>query len=176
MYAVFPVPCSALIVHDSLLAFVMRIRVIWEGKTKDRHLRAVQEDYISRISHFTEIVVDELQPVRSAASRTGKAMSATERRLMERLRESTKVLLDVRGCEWTSEDFAQWLGQQAVRGTRDIAFAVGGPEGFSAAFRKNANLLLALSRMTLTHDWARTLLLEQIYRGFTILRGYPYAR
>jgi 23S rRNA (pseudouridine1915-N3)-methyltransferase len=57
-----------------------------------------------------------------------------------------------------------------------LAFLVGGPEGFSSSFRRQADLLLALSPMTLTRDWARTLLLEQIYRGFTILRGYPYPR
>jgi len=84
--------------------------------------------------------------------------------------------LDERGREWSSAEFAEWLGQQALRGTRELVFLIGGPEGFSAAFRKEADVLLALSRMTLTHDWARALLLEQIYRGFTILRGYPYPR
>ncbi len=85
-------------------------------------------------------------------------------------------MLDPRGREWTSEEFAQWLGQQALRGTRELVFVVGGPEGFSEAFRREADLLFSLSRMTLTRDRARTLLLEQIYRGLTILRGFPYAR
>ena len=63
-----------------------------------------------------------------------------------------------------------------MHGTREVAFLVGGPDGLSAAFRERADLLLSLSRLTLTSDWARTLLLEQIYRGFTILRGFPYPR
>ncbi len=96
--------------------------------------------------------------------------------MLGKLSGSCKVLLDPRGREWTSGEFAEWLGQQAVRGTRELAFLVGGPDGFSAAFRERADLLLSLSRLTLTRDWARTLLLEQIYRGFTILRGYPYSR
>ncbi len=154
----------------------MRIRLIWEGKTKDAHLRGLQSEYASRIAHFSDLVVEELQPGRRVDESGGIRMSAAGRRLLEKLRGSTRVFLDGRGREWTSAQFAEWLGQQALRGTRDLAFLVGGPEGFSAAFRKQADLLLSLSRMTLTRDWARTLLLEQIYRGFTILRGYPYPR
>ncbi len=154
----------------------MRIRVIWEGKTTNAHLHALQCEYASRIAHFSDFVIEELHPGRRAAKSGEKRMPAAGLRLLEKLQGSTKVFLDGRGREWTSEQFAEWLGQQAVHGTRDLAFLVGGPEGFSAAFRKHADLLLALSRMTLTRDWARTLLLEQIYRGFTILRGYPYPR
>jgi len=154
----------------------MRIRIICEGKTKDANLRAMQAEFRSRIAHFSEIVVEELPPAKSAGDGKGKALTPTERHLLEKLSGSYKVFLDARGREWTSEEFAEWLGEKALRGTREVAFVVGGPDGFSEAFRKQANLLLALSRMTLTRDWARALLLEQIYRGFTILRGYPYAR
>jgi 23S rRNA (pseudouridine1915-N3)-methyltransferase len=154
----------------------VRIRIIWQGKTKDAHLRALQADYQARIAHFCEVAVEEIPSARSAAASNVKKLSPAERRLMEKLGSSAKVFLDPRGREWTSEEFAEWLGQQALRGTRELAFLVGGPEGFSATFRKHADLLLSLSRMTLTSDWARTLLLEQIYRGFTILRGYPYPR
>lgn len=154
----------------------MRIRIIWEGKTKDSHLRALEADLASRIGHFSELVVEEIRPVRRRDSGKETKLSAAEQRLVEKLRGSTKVFLDERGREWTSEEFAEWLGRQALRGTRELAFLVGGPEGFSAAFRRQADLLLALSRMTLTHDWARALLLEQVYRGFTILRGFPYPR
>jgi 23S rRNA (pseudouridine1915-N3)-methyltransferase len=153
----------------------MRIRVIWQGKTKDARLRALQADYQARIAHFCDVAVEEIRAARGATS-SGKRLSPAERRLMEKLDSSAKVFLDLRGREWTSEEFAEWLGQQALRGTRELAFLVGGPEGFSATFRKRADLLLSLSRLTLTSDWARTLLLEQIYRGFTILRGYPYPR
>jgi len=154
----------------------MRIRIICEGKTKDAHLRSLQADYRERIAHFNDVTVQELAPARSSGGGDGNKLSAAERLLLEKLSGSCKVFLDARGREWTSEEFAEWLGQQAVRGTRELAFLVGGPDGFSAAFRERADLLLSLSRMTLTSDWARTLLLEQIYRGFTILRGYPYSR
>jgi len=153
----------------------MRIRIICQGKTKDANLRAVQDDFQDRIAHFSDIAVEEIQPARTAGGK-GERLSPPERHLLEKLRGSYKVFLDGRGRDWTSEEFAEWLGQHALRGTRELVFVVGGPDGFSRAFRQEANLLLALSRMTFTRDWARLLLLEQIYRGFTILRGYPYPR
>ena len=154
----------------------MRIRILWEGKTKSPHLRALQSDLASRIGHFAGLVVEEIPPMRGAGKARRSGLSTAERSLLEKLQGSTKVFLDERGREWTSQEFAEWLGQEALRGTRELAFLVGGPDGFSAAFRKEADILLALSRMTLPHDWARALLLEQIYRGFTVLRGYPYPR
>jgi 23S rRNA (pseudouridine1915-N3)-methyltransferase len=153
----------------------MRIRIIWAGKTKNSSLLALQADYANRIGRFGELAIEELAVPRGGTGRSKKS-STMEQRLLEKLSDSTKVFLDPRGREWASEEFAEWLGQQGVRGTRELAFLIGGPEGFSQAFRKQADLLLSLSRMTLTTDWARTLLLEQIYRGFTILRGYPYSR
>jgi 23S rRNA (pseudouridine1915-N3)-methyltransferase len=161
----------------------MRIRVISKGKTRDANLRGLQADYVKRIAHFTDFRVEEIPAARGSSSvseerkwRAESALSQAERRLLERLTGAYKVLLDSRGRQWTSGEFAEWLGQQAVRGTRDLAFLVGGTEGFSHSFRGEADLLLSLSTLTLTRDWARTLLLEQIYRAFTILRGYPYAR
>jgi 23S rRNA (pseudouridine1915-N3)-methyltransferase len=153
----------------------MRIRIVWEGKTKDESLAALQAGYLKRIGHFAEIVIDELAVRRAGAAR-GRKSAATERRLQEQLRGAVKVVLDSRGREWTSEEFAEWLGQQALRGQRELVFFIGGPDGFSQIIREKADLLLSLSRMTLTTDWARALLLEQLYRGFTILRGYPYSR
>ena len=154
----------------------MRIRVFWEGKTKDPHLRALVADYMSRIAKFTEIAIEELPEARKSGSRSAKKTSPVETRMLEKMRNCTRVFLDPQGAEWTSKEFAIWLGDQGVHGTREIAFMVGAADGFSPAFRQHADVLLSLSRMTLTHDWTRAMLLEQIYRGFTILRGFPYAR
>jgi len=166
----------------------VRIRVIWEGKTKDIHLRALQGDYQRRIAHFAELVVEEIHPFPNLSRRSGgssaddrrkgseSGLTNAERRLLERLQDSFKIFLDSSGREWTSGEFAEWLGRQALQSRRELAFLVGGTEGFSDLFRKHADLLLSLSRMTLTRDWARSLLLEQLYRSFTILRGYPYPR
>jgi 23S rRNA (pseudouridine1915-N3)-methyltransferase len=154
----------------------MRLRILAAGKTKDLHLRAIQQDLASRIEHFTPLSVEEI-PAGTGASNSRQAkLAAAERVLLDRVRGARKILLDERGREQTSQEFANWLGQEAVHGSRELVFLIGGPDGFSAAFRDQADVLLALSRMTLTRDWARTILLEQIYRAFTILRGYPYAR
>jgi 23S rRNA (pseudouridine1915-N3)-methyltransferase len=154
----------------------MRIRILFEGKTRDSHLRALQQELAARIEHFTPLSLEELPALRGASHARKAGLTSAERALLEKLQGATKVLLDQRGHERTSQEFAEWLGKEALRGSRELAFLIGGPDGFSAAFRQEANVLLALSRMTLTRDWARTLLLEQIYRGFTILRGYPYPR
>ena len=154
----------------------MRIRILYEGKTKDSRLRALQDDFASRIEHFTSVSLEELPALRGSSKKTKSGLTTAERGLLEKLRGATKVVLDERGRERTSEEFAEWLGREALRGTRELAFLIGGPDGFSTAFRQQADVLLALSRLTLTRDWARTLLLEQIYRGFTILRGFPYPR
>jgi 23S rRNA (pseudouridine1915-N3)-methyltransferase len=154
----------------------MRILILWQGKTKDPHLRALVTEFAARIAKFNDIVIEEIPEAKKPRSGPSKKLRPAESRLVEKLRDSTKVFLDPQGCQWTSEQLAAWLGEQGVRGTRAIAFVVGGPEGFSQAFREKADVLLALSRLTLTHEWSRALLLEQIYRGFTILRGFPYAR
>jgi 23S rRNA (pseudouridine1915-N3)-methyltransferase len=158
----------------------MRIRLIWQGKSRNAHLRALEADYVERIGHFVELVVDEIRPTRTSGSTPpglkGEQMSTAERRTLEKLANSYKVFLDASGREWTSAEFAAWLGEHALRGTRELAFVVGAPEGFSATFKRQADTLLSLSRMTLTREWARALLLEQIYRGFAALRGYPYAK
>ncbi|MGH9430600.1 MAG: 23S rRNA (pseudouridine(1915)-N(3))-methyltransferase RlmH [Terriglobia bacterium] len=154
----------------------MKIRVIWEGRTRDERFRALQSEYTERIAHFVPLKVEEgREDPRAKGAAKGK-LTPFEERLSGKTRDCLIVVLDPRGQEWTSEKFAAWLGQQALQGTKELAFVVGGAEGFSEPFRRRAGLLLSLSRMTLTHDWARTLLLEQIYRGFTILRGYPYPR
>lgn len=154
----------------------MRIRILWEGKTRDLRLRAIQQDLADRIGHFTGLSLEEFPAARRSGGGRKDGLTSAERALLEKLRGATKILLDERGRERSSREFAEWLGQEALRGSRDLAFLVGGPEGFTAAFRGEADQLMALSRMTLTRDWARTLLLEQIYRGFAILHNFPYHR
>ncbi len=155
----------------------MRIRIIWEGKTKNPFLRALQVDYVARLAHFGNIVVEELAPSRRLDRMARRsALWGPEHRLLERVNGSRKVVLDESGREWTSQEFARWMGKCEMQNCQELAFIVGGSEGFSAAFRKQADLLLSLSRMTFTRDWARTLLLEQIYRAYSIQRGYPYPR
>ncbi len=154
----------------------MRIRVIREGRPKDANLRALQSEYQERIKHFADIRIEEIPAVARGTGSQRQRKSGGNSRWLEGLGQSYKVLLDPSGREWTSEQFAEWLGERALRGTRELVFLVGGDTGFAPAVRENADLILGLSRMTFTHDWACTLLLEQIYRAFAILRGFPYAK
>ena len=154
----------------------MRIRIICEGKTKDEHLRALQMDYAARIAHFASLQVEEVRSRNAEGLHRKDELTATERHLLEKARSGVKLVLDERGQRWTSAEFARWMAEKLAQGTGELVFLVGGADGFSQAFREQADALLSLSQMTLTRDWARTLLLEQIYRGFTIQRGYPYAR
>ena len=93
----------------------MRIRLICEGKTKDAHLRALQAEYLKRLTRFTELAVEEIRPGRSATGARDGKLSAGERQLLAKLQNSTKILLDERGREWTSAEFAAWFGRQELR-------------------------------------------------------------
>jgi 23S rRNA (pseudouridine1915-N3)-methyltransferase len=84
------------------------------------------------------------------------------------------VLLDARGRQFTSEEFAEFLRDQQDRGTQTLFFGVGPADGFTDKARGAADLVLSFGKMTLAHELARIVLLEQIYRAFTILRGHPY--
>jgi 23S rRNA (pseudouridine1915-N3)-methyltransferase len=158
----------------------MRIRLISAGKIKNEQLRALEEGYLGRLRHFAELSIEQVHSKKRARNSSEtpcqKGLTTAERQFLGKLDNSYKVVLDAAGQQLTSEAFAAWLGERGVRGTRELAFLVGAPLGFSQAFKAQADFPLALSRMTLTRDWARVLLLEQIYRAFTILRGYPYAK
>ena len=96
--------------------------------------------------------------------------------MLVRSADSTRVVLDAAGRNWTSEQFAAFLKSQQERGTRAITFCVGGADGFSPEFRKQAGVLLSLSPLTMPHELARVVLLEQLYRAWTMLANHPYPR
>ena len=152
----------------------MRIQICWEGKTKDPHLRALITEYLRRTQRFADIRLQELRDSRRAQSTSG--VTANRRRLLEQHQDACKVILDSRGRRYSSGEWAKWLGKHALGGTKELLFIVGGPDGVPATFRETADLSLSLSQMTLTHEWARALLLEQLYRGFASLKGHPYPR
>ena len=143
----------------------MKLKVVWVGKTKSAAIKALTQEYLDRLSHYGDIEGMEL---------------ASEEALL-RMAESSKtpptlVLLDQRGRQLTSEELAEMLDVHQVRGTQALIFAVGPADGFTQQARHAANLVLSLGKMTLAHELARVLLLEQIYRGFTIIKGHPYHR
>lgn len=143
----------------------MKIRLILLGRTRRAEIRALVDDYLGRIRHYAEIEITEVREGSDAALRKLKIEPG-----------ATSVLLDAAGKQFTSQEFARWLGELRDRGTRELVFLCGDAEGFPEALRREARQKLSLSTLTMPHEFARVVLAEQIYRGFAILAGHPYPK
>jgi 23S rRNA (pseudouridine1915-N3)-methyltransferase len=153
----------------------MRLRVIWTGKTRDAHLRALMSDYLKRLSHFVKCEVSELRESSGAEKKTG--IDRDSKRISDGLHAGAiNVLLDPEGTEWTSQQLAKEIQRWQVSGTKEVTFIVGGPNGVSAELSARADKRWSLSRLTLTHEMSRVVLLEQLYRAYTIIHGLPYQK
>ncbi len=140
----------------------MKITVVAAGKIKEKPLRAVADDYKKRIARYTRL--DEVE-------------TRDERDLAKHVPEATRlVALEVWGKQLSSDQFAERLERWASTGKGDVTFLIGAAEGIPKELSDRADEYLSLSTMTLPHRLARVILFEQIYRGFSILRGEPYAR
>lgn len=149
----------------------MQIALYWTGKTRLPGVAALSEEYRRRLGRYCEF--------RAAETRPGKikgARASEEAMLLAHTEGSFRVVLDPAGKQWSSPEFARFLGRLRDRGQRRVSFCVGGAEGFSQSFRERADLLLSLSPMTLPHELARVVLLEQLYRAFTMLANHPYPK
>lgn len=152
----------------------MRLRIIWIGKTRDARLRALIDDYAERLSHFVRCEVVELREL-GRSDKTG--IDKETKRISDALRPgSITVLLDQDGSEWTSQQLAAHVQSWEGKGIKEVAFVVGGPNGLSADVKSRADKRWSLSRLTLTHEMARVLLFEQLYRAYTIVHGLPYQK
>ena len=141
----------------------MKIKVAWIGKTKETAIQALTDEYLKRIGHYA--------PVEGIALKDEAAL----RKLCGSQRMSQiAVLLNLRGREFYSEEFAEFIEHQQMRSSLPLLFAVGPASGFSEATLDCANMLMSLGRMTYAHEIARVVLLEQIYRAFTIIKRHPY--
>lgn len=143
----------------------MKLQIAWIGKTKEPAIRALTEEYLKRIARYLPAESHEVSNEPGLLQLTSKSAGRTAPVL---------VLLDARGRQFTSEEFAELLRAQQDRGTQNLFFAVGPADGFSDEARHSADLILSFGKMTLAHELARIVLLEQIYRAFTILKGHPY--
>jgi 23S rRNA (pseudouridine1915-N3)-methyltransferase len=133
-------------------------------------------DYLERLRHLVPIEIIEIPDFSKRRGLKGASLKAAEcREIVHALSPDTRrVVLDERGAEFSSLEFARWFETAQVQGTREITFMIGGPDGFDATITGQAHLKLSLGRMTWTHEMARVLLLEQIYRALSILRNVPY--
>jgi 23S rRNA (pseudouridine1915-N3)-methyltransferase len=156
----------------------LKIRIAWIGKTKEPAIRALTEEYLKRISRYAQVEGVELRDEAALLQMCGRAApvkaSKTSSAGKTSAGKSTLVLLDSRGKQFSSEEFARFLGDYQNRNPLPLVFAVGSADGFSEAARGAAQHTISLGKMTLAHELARVVLLEQVYRAFTILKGHPY--
>ena len=142
----------------------MRFRLLMLGKTRRPELRVVFDDYVKRIGRSCPIEVNEVRDGEAAIKR------------LDSDRAATALLLDAGGKPQDSESLARWLGEQRDRGIREIVFVCGEAGGFPESLRKRVAQRLSLSPMTYSHELARVMLAEQLYRAFAILSGSPYPK
>lgn len=146
----------------------MKFRFLWIGKTKDKNWRALQEEYFARLSHFVRCEIVELKDA-------GKEIEG--KLILDKLNQSTFVcLLDVKGRSISSHDLAAKLENWQNRGLKEVTFIIGGAEGVASEVVERADNSLSLSFLTFTHEMARVVMLEQLYRAFTIIKGFPYQK
>jgi len=141
----------------------VKLKIAWIGKTKDPAIQSLTTEYLKRISRYVEV----------------EGLTLADEAALLKLRDKSRplhtlVLLDSRGKELSSEEFAEFLQNHQDRNPQPLLLAIGPADGFSDAARNAASTNLSLGKMTLPHELARVVLLEQVYRAFTILKGHPY--
>jgi 23S rRNA (pseudouridine1915-N3)-methyltransferase len=152
----------------------MRLRFIWPGRTKDEHLRALLAEYLKRLHRFVRCEVIETRDFRGSDRAAIEKESAA---LLAAMPDgSLMMLLDVDGREWNSHELAEQVRRWENDSVKEITIVIGGQDGVSAEVAARAQQKWRLSRLTLTHEMARVLAVEQIYRAYTINRGMPYQK
>ncbi|MCZ6807043.1 MAG: 23S rRNA (pseudouridine(1915)-N(3))-methyltransferase RlmH [Deltaproteobacteria bacterium] len=144
----------------------MRVRIIAVGKAKDRSLRVLLDDYYGRIGRYAKFEEVEIKD--------GDAVDVAEKLSRNIPDRSRVVTLEVDGRGLSSHELANWLGRAENDSVQTVVFLIGGAYGLPQDISKSADLRMSLSAMTFPHRLARLVLAEQIYRGFSILRGEPY--
>lgn len=146
-------------------AAVVKLTVAWIGKTKNPATQALTDEYLKRLRQYAEAEGVSLKDEGALLKFCGRDKSGARRRL---------VLLDSRGKQLSSEELAEFIRDHQDRNPLPLVFAIGPADGFSEDIRRHAEFTLSLGTMTLAHELARVMILEQIYRAFTILKGHPY--
>ncbi|MBI2148993.1 MAG: 23S rRNA (pseudouridine(1915)-N(3))-methyltransferase RlmH [Acidobacteria bacterium] len=136
----------------------MKLRVVWVGKTKNPHLAGLCEDYAGRIRHFLPLEIAEVK----------------DSYKLDPL--DCIVALDPKGKSWTSEQLAGFVRQHMTSDARRLTFVIGDFRGLPDEIKRRADVQWSLSPLTFTHDLTRVLVLEQLYRAFSIIHNYPYSK
>ena len=153
----------------------MRVSLITVGKTDIKWVSEGLEVYSSRLRHYLPFELREIPELKNASSLSRDQIKSAEGKLiLKSLKDSDDlILLDERGKEFRSVEFADWLQKKMAAG-RDLVFVIGGAYGFSQEVYQRAGSLISLSKMTFSHQMVRTIFVEQLYRALTILKGESY--
>jgi 23S rRNA (pseudouridine1915-N3)-methyltransferase len=143
----------------------VKLRIAWIGKTRSTPIQSLTAEYLKRLSRFAGCEALELASEDTLLKLVDKSTARTQPVL---------VLLDSRGKQLASEEIANFLDYHLSHDTQELVFAIGPADGWSDTTRASAKAILSFGKITLPHELARVVLLEQLYRGFTILKGHPY--
>jgi 23S rRNA (pseudouridine1915-N3)-methyltransferase len=143
----------------------MRIQLVFLGKTRRPEIRALLDDYVARLRRYAEIEIRELRVESSASVKRVEFSDG-----------ATLVLLDAEGKKFSSQQFAEWIGSSRDRGARELVFLCGASAGFPESLARRSAQRISLSPLTFSHELARVMLTEQIYRAFALLSGHPYPK
>ena len=157
----------------------MKIKVVTVGKLKEKYLKDGIAEYSKRISRFAKFemieLADEKTPDRASESENQKILEIEGQRILSKVGDRDFVIvLAIEGKTFSSEEFSKHLEEASIKGFSTLTFIIGGSLGLAQDVKKRANLYVSFGRLTLPHQLMRLVLVEQIYRAFTIQQGSPY--
>ncbi len=154
----------------------MNIRLLAIGKTDNKALQTLIDDYTKRLSFYVKFDLDVIPDIKNVKNLSEAQQKEKEGELILSKLAATDqlILLDENGTTFSSIGFSEYLQKKMNAGIKTLVFVIGGPYGFSDEFYKKAQGKVSLSEMTFSHQMVRLFVIEQIYRGFTILRNEPY--
>lgn len=151
----------------------MKLILRWIGKTRNPHLAALIGDYQARVGGMADLTLSEVKGVEFQDP--VRAVEAEGRQLLRGLgRDDYLIAMDPQGQSLNTEGFARLIADRREHSLKRLVFVIGGPEGLSREVRSRSHRVISLSSMTFSHEIARLLLLEQIYRAFTLVHRIPY--
>lgn len=154
----------------------MKLVLLFTGKTVEEYTRKAVDVYLDRLKHYVPVQVEILPDIKASPHLSAEQVKAKEAgAILSWVKpENTVVLLDERGVEQSSEQFAAWLQKKMNSGSRQLVLVIGGPYGFDSSVYEAVSERISLSKMTFSHQMVRVFLTEQLYRAMTILHNEPY--
>ncbi|VMN84024.1 rRNA large subunit methyltransferase [Streptococcus pneumoniae] len=157
----------------------MKIKVVTVGKLKEKYLKDGIAEYSKRISRFAKFEMielsDEKTPDKASESENQKILEIEGQRILSKIADRDFVIvLAIEGKTFFSEEFSKQLEETSIKGFSTLTFIIGGSLGLSSSVKNRANLSVSFGRLTLPHQLMKLVLVEQIYRAFTIQQGFPY--